>query len=136
VVAFPFAILFGKLSKKYKTKDLIGFCIGGYFLIALFALQLDRAWEFWFLAVCVAMFQGAIQALSRSYYAKIIPKEKSSEYFGFFDIFGKGASFTGTMLMGITTQISGSSKTGVAFISLMFVAGYFIFKKAAGMQKS
>ncbi len=135
VVAFPFAILFGKLSKKYKTKDLIGFCIGGYFLIALFALQLDKAWEFWFLAVCVAMFQGAIQALSRSYYAKIIPKEKSSEYFGFFDIFGKGASFTGTMLMGITTQISGSSKTGVAFISLMFVVGYLIFKKAAGMQK-
>lgn len=136
VVAFPFAILFGKLSKKYKTKDLIGFCIGGYFLIALFALQLDKAWEFWFLAVCVAMFQGAIQALSRSYYAKIIPKEKSSEYFGFFDIFGKGASFTGTMLMGVTTQLSGSSKTGVAFISLMFVAGYLIFKKAAGMQKS
>lgn len=136
VVAFPFAILFGKLSKKYKTKDLIGFCIGGYFFIALFALQLDKAWEFWFLAVCVAMFQGAIQALSRSYYAKIIPKEKSSEYFGFFDIFGKGASFTGTMLMGITTQISGSSKTGVAFISLMFVVGYLIFKKAATMQKS
>lgn len=136
VVAFPFAILFGKLSKKFKTKDLIGFCIGGYFLIALFALQLDRAWEFWFLAVCVAMFQGAIQALSRSYYAKIIPKEKSSEYFGFFDIFGKGASFTGTMLMGITTQLSGSSKTGVAFISLMFVVGFLIFKKAAGMQKA
>lgn len=134
VVAFPFALIFGKLSRKYKTKDLIGFCIGGYFLIALFALQLDKAWEFWFLAVCVAMFQGAIQALSRSYFAKIIPKEKSSEYFGFFDIFGKGASFTGTMLMGVTTQLSGSSKTGVAFISLMFVIGFLIFRKAANMQ--
>ena len=134
VVAFPFALAFGRLSRKYQTKDLIGFCIGGYFLIAIFALQLDKAWEFWFLAVCVAMFQGAIQALSRSYYAKIIPKEKSSEYFGFFDIFGKGASFTGTLLMGITTQISGSSKTGVAFISLMFVVGYFIFKKATKLN--
>ncbi|MEL7648065.1 MAG: MFS transporter [Sedimentibacter sp.] len=136
VVAFPFALVFGKLSRKYKTKDLIAFCIGGYFLIALFALQLDKAWEFWFLAVCVAMFQGAIQALSRSYFAKIIPKEKSSEYFGFFDIFGKGASFTGTMLMGVTTQLSGSSKTGVAFISLMFVIGFLIFRKAAKMQSA
>ncbi|MDW5299183.1 MAG: MFS transporter [Sedimentibacter sp.] len=135
VVAFPFAILFGKLSKKFKTENLIGFSIAGYFLIAIFALQLDKAWEFWFLAVCVAMFQGAIQALSRSYFAKIIPKEKSSEYFGFFDIFGKGASFTGTMLMGITTQLSGNSKTGVAFISLMFIVGFLIFKKASKMQK-
>lgn len=135
VVAFPCALFFGKLSKKFKTEDLIGFTIAGYFLIAIFALQLDKAWEFWFLAVCVAMFQGAIQALSRSYFAKIIPKEKSSEYFGFFDIFGKGASFTGTMLMGITTQLSGNSKTGVAFISLMFVVGFLIFKKAAKMQK-
>lgn len=136
VVAFPFALLFGKFSKKYKTKDLISFCILGYFLIALFALQLDKAWEFWFLAVCVAMFQGAIQALSRSYFAKIIPKEKSSEYFGFYDIFGKGASFTGTMLMGITTQVSGSSKTGVAFISLMFVIGYMIFNRASKIIKN
>ena len=135
VVAFPFALFFGKLSKKFKTEDLISFSIAGYFLIAIFALQLDKAWEFWFLAVCVAMFQGAIQALSRSYFAKIIPKEKSSEYFGFFDIFGKGASFTGTMLMGITTQLSGNSKTGVAFISLMFIVGFLIFKKAAKMQK-
>lgn len=135
IVAFPFAILFGKLSKKFKTKDLINICIIGYFLIALFALQLDKTWEFWFLAVCVAVFQGAIQAFSRSYFAKIIPKEKSSEYFGFFDIFGKGASFMGTLLMGISTQISGSSKTGVAFIGLMFVFGFIVFQKAVGMQK-
>jgi UMF1 family MFS transporter len=113
VVAFPFAIIFGKLSKRYKTTDLISTCIIGYFLITLFALQLDKTWEFWFLAVCVAVFQGAIQALSRSYYAKIIPKESSSEYFGFYDIFSKGASFTGTTLMGITTQITGNSKFGV-----------------------
>ncbi|MCX7657491.1 MAG: MFS transporter, partial [Oscillospiraceae bacterium] len=109
VVAFPCAIIFGRLSKKYSAKILISVCIAGYFAITLFALQLDKAWEFWLLAVCVAVFQGAIQALSRSYFAKIIPKEKSSEFFGFFDIFGKGAAFTGTMLMGISSQISGSS---------------------------
>ncbi|WP_114299515.1 MFS transporter [Anaerobacterium chartisolvens] len=137
VVAFPCSILFGRLSKKLPTEWLIGICIIGYFLISIFALQLDRAWEFWFLAVCVAVFQGAIQALSRSYFAKIIPKEKSNEYFGFFDIFGKGAAFMGTTVMGVSTQISGSSKAGVASIALMFLIGAILFGIAVkeGAQK-
>lgn len=80
-------------------------------------------------AIFVGVFQGAIQALSRSYYAKIIPKEKSSEYF---DIFGKGASFMGTMLMGISTQIFHTSKAGVIVIAAMFVIGFIVFKLQAG----
>lgn len=130
VVAFPCAILFGRLSKKYKAEHLIHVSILGYLGIALFALQLDKAWEFWFLAVCVAVFQGAIQALSRSFFAKIIPKEKSSEYFGIYDIFGKGAAFLGTLLMGVSTQIFGTSKAGVAVIAIMFVIGFVLFRKA------
>ena len=130
VVAFPCSIAFGKISKRFKNGSLIQVSILAYFLIAVFALQLDKAWEFWFLAVCVAVFQGAIQALSRSYFAKIIPKEKSSEYFGFYDIFGKGAAFIGTMVMGISTMVSGSSRYGVAILSLMFLVGFFFFRKA------
>lgn len=95
IVAFPCSLLFGKFSARFKSEKLIKVCILGYLGIALFALQLDRAWEFWFLAVCVAVFQGAIQALSRSYFARIIPKENSSEYFGFYDIFGNGSGVHG-----------------------------------------
>ncbi len=130
VVAFPCAILFGRLSKKFKSDKLIAASIMGYIAITIFALQLDKAWEFWILAVCVAVFQGAIQALSRSYFSKIIPKEKSSEYFGLYDIFGKGAAFMGTMLMSIATHITGSSKAGVAGIVVMFIFGLIIFKAA------
>lgn len=130
VVAFPFAILFGKLSKKVRNDKLINICIIGYIGITIFALQLDKAWEFWLLAVCVAVFQGPIQALSRSYFSKIIPKDKSSEYFGFYDIFGKSASFAGTTIVGITTQISGTSKVGVGCIVIMFIIGYSIFRAA------
>ncbi|GAA0770238.1 MFS transporter [Clostridium subterminale] len=130
VVAFPCAILFGRLSKKFKSDKLIATSIMGYIAITIFALQLDKAWEFWILAVCVAVFQGAIQALSRSYFSKIIPKEKSSEYFGLYDIFGKGAAFMGTMLMSIATHITGSSKAGVAGIVVMFIFGLIIFKSA------
>ena len=136
IVAFPFAILFGRISKRFSCEKLVMVCIAGYFGIALFALQLDKAWEFWFLAVCVAIFQGTIQALSRSYYAKIVPKEKSSEYFGFFDIFGKGAAFLGTTVIGISTQLTGNSKTGIAILCLMFVIGFFFFRKSASITNS
>lgn len=128
IVAFPCAIIFGKLAQKFETSRLITVCIGAYFLVAIYALWLDAAWKFWVMATFVGVFQGAIQALSRSYFAKIIPKEKSSEYFGIFDIFGKGASFMGTMLMGISTQIFHTSKAGVIVIASMFVIGFVIFK--------
>ena len=137
VVAFPFAILFGRLTKRFSTHRLILICIAGYFGIALFALQLDRAWEFWFLAVCVAVFQGAIQALSRGYFARIIPKEKSNEYFGLMDIFGKGAAFVGTTMMGVVTQLTGHSRYGVVGIAAMFVGGFLVYlwhrRKCAAM---
>lgn len=130
VVAFPCSILFGHLSRKFRNTTLIQVSILGYFGVVLFALQLDKAWEFWFLAVWVAVFQGAIQSLSRSYFAKIVPKENSTEFFGFFDIFGKGAAFMGTLLMGLSTQLFHTSKAGVALLAVMFAAGFFLFRTA------
>lgn len=127
IVAFPFAILFGKLSKRYSAELLLKISIVGYFCITLFALQLDKPWEFWLLAVGVAVFQGGIQALSRSYFAKIIPKEKSNEYFGFYDIFGKGAAFMGTLMVGVITQLTGSSTYGVASLAVLFIFGFLVF---------
>lgn len=135
IVAFPCAIIFGRLAQKFDTARLIAVCIGAYFLVAVYALWLDAAWKFWIMATFVGVFQGAIQALSRSYYAKIIPKEKSSEYFGIFDIFGKGASFMGTMLMGISTQIFHTSKAGVIVIAAMFVIGFVVFKLQANAMQ-
>lgn len=131
IVAFPFALIFGRLSKKYPTDKLIKVCIIAYTSIALFAIQLDKQWEFWILAIFVGMFQGAIQALTRSYFAKIIPPKKSGEYFGLFDICGKGASFMGTTLVGLISQLTGHMNYGVAVISVMFVIGFYFFQKAA-----
>ena len=129
IVAFPFALLFGSLSKTIKTQKLLQFCILAYTAIALFAIQLDKQWEFWLLAVLVGMFQGAIQALSRSYFAKIIPAEKSGEFFGIFDICGKGAAFMGTALVGLMAQLTGHMNWGIGAIALMFIIGLIIFKK-------
>ena len=129
VVAWPFSILFGRLSKKYDSNTLITICIIAYTCIAIYALFLVSLTQFWILAVCVGMFQGAIQALSRSYFAKIIPAEKSGEYFGIYDICGKGASFLGTTIMGLATQLTGNANVGIGALSILFIIGLYFFRK-------
>ncbi len=116
IVAFPAALLFGKISRKVSASRLILVCISAYFLIALYGIGLHRQYQFWILAVCVGCFQGAVQSMSRSYYAKIIPAEKSGEYFGIYDICGKGASFMGTILVSAVSQITGSVNLGVGAV--------------------
>lgn len=135
IVAFPFAILFGKLSTLYKTEKLIAICITAYFGIAVFAMFLKEQWQFWLLAVLVGMFQGGIQALSRSYFTKIIPAEKSGEYFGLMDICGKGASFLGTTVISLISQFTGNVNVGVGAISLFFVLGMIVFRMATAEEK-
>lgn len=135
IVAFPCALIFGRLSKKVSASRLIRICIGAYFCIALYAVGLDSQFDFWVLAVLVGMFQGAIQALSRSYFAKIIPADKSGEYFGLLDICGKGASFFGTLLVSFISQTTGSPNAGVGSLAVMFLIGFLLFGKAERTER-
>ena len=128
IVAFPSALIFGRLSAKYPSSQLIPVCIAAYTGIAVFAFFLTQQWQFWVLAVLVGMFQGGVQALSRSHFAKIIPAEKSGEYFGLFDICGKGASFLGTMIVSVGSQLTGSANVGVGSIAVLFVIGFVLFR--------
>ena len=147
IVAFPSAIIIGRLSKKISDKTLIFVCIGGYVAVSLFALFLKAQWQFWVLAVCVGLFQGGIQAMSRSYFTSIIPSEKSGEYFGIYDIFGKGAGTLGPALVALFVFIV--SKITEAFpaftavtsvmnldllpIPLLTIAGLIVFYFASKM---
>ena len=128
IVAFPSALIFGRLSAKYPSTALIPVCIAAYAGIALFAFFLTQQWQFWVLAFVVGMFQGGVQALSRSHFAKIIPPEKSGEYFGLFDICGKGASFLGTMIVSVGSQLTGSANVGVGSLIVLFVVGFVLFR--------
>ena len=128
IVAFPSALIFGRLSAKYPSSQLIPVCIAAYTGIAVFAFFLTQQWQFWVLAVLGGMFQGGVQALSRSHFAKIIPAEKSGEYFGLFDICGKGASFLGTMIVSVGSQLTGSANVGVGSIAVLFVIGFVLFR--------
>ncbi len=148
IVAFPCSIIFGRLSAKYDTGGLIKVCILCYTGIALFAVFLAHQWQFWTLAVLVGMFQGGIQALSRSYLGKIIPAQQSGEYYGLMDICGKGASFVGTTLVAVVSQLTEGmgfslfglpiANTGVAVgsIAVLFIIGFVIFCYADKLNKA
>ena len=135
IVACPFSLLFGRLSGRVAPQNLITVCICAYIGIAVFAMFLNSQVQFWILAVCVGMFQGGIQALSRSYFAKIIPQEKSGEYFGLLDICGKGAAFMGTAVVSMISQLTGSINLGVGAIVVLFLLGIVLFRKTVACEK-
>ena len=134
IVAFPSAILFGRLASSRSTESLIKVGILAYLGIAIFALFMVTVWQFWVLAVAVGLFQGGLQALSRSYFARIIPKSESGEYFGLYDIAGKGASFLGTTIVGVVTQATGQQNIAVGTLAILFIIGYFIFSKVSKLE--
>jgi UMF1 family MFS transporter len=124
LVAFPSALLFGKLARRVGTRIMLIISVSAYALITLYAaFFLKTATEFWILAVTVGLFQGGIQALSRSYFGRLIPLERANEYFGFFDIFGKYAAILGTFLMSSFTLITGSTGLGILSITSLFILG-------------
>ncbi|MCI9457461.1 MAG: MFS transporter [Oscillospiraceae bacterium] len=136
IVAFPSVLILNRAAKKFNPTSILTLCIGAYLFISFFAYGLDTQAEFWILAVLVGMFQGTIQALSRSYFGKIIPAEKAGEYFGLYDICGKGAAILGTTLVSVMTQLTGRMNLGVSAISVLFIIGLFLFRKAVKLNES
>ncbi len=147
-VAFPFAILFGRLSAQVAAGKLIKICIICYTCITLFAMFLVTEWQFWLLAVLVGMFQGGIQALSRSYLGKIIPAEHSGSYYGLMDICGKGASLLGMLVVSFVNQITigiqippifglqlQNENLAVGALLILFIIGFVLFCKADKMNQ-
>lgn len=129
-VAFPCSILSGMLAKKLGTMRLIKIFIVMYIGICIIGFGLDTELEFWILAMCVGICQGGIQALSRSYFGKLIPKDESSEYFGFFDVFGKFADFFGPLIISACAFFLHESKYGVLSLILLFVIGLILITKS------
>jgi UMF1 family MFS transporter len=122
-VGFPAAILFGRLGGRYGARRGIMLAIGIYMLIILGAYQMEETWEFYLLAVAIGLVQGGIQALSRSFYARIIPRDKAGEFFGFYNMLGKFAAVAGPLLMGWVSLSTGSPRLSILSVLLLFIAG-------------
>ncbi len=123
IIAFPFAILYGKLAGRLGARTMILVGIATYLLVCVVGFRLATLRDFLLLAVLVGTAQGGIQALSRSYFGKIIPQERSNEFFGFFDVFGKFSAVVGPALFGVVAQATGVANYGVLAVMAMFVVG-------------
>ena len=142
IVAFPSALLFGKLASKVRCEKLLIINIASYCLIGILAVFLRHQWQFWAMAVGVGLFQGSIQAMSRSYFTKIIPPEMSGEFFGLYDIFGKSAAIVGTGLISLLSTffpLSEGTWFNIALIPLPVLfflgLGFFILSLKFPLKK-
>jgi UMF1 family MFS transporter len=130
ITAFPFAILYGRLAKAFSGRSMIFVGILVYTAVALLAFFLPsipdlqtRTRLFWVLSIMVASSQGGIQALSRSYFGKFVPKNKSSEFFGFYNIVGKFSAIVGPFLVGAFTWLTGEERYGILSVLFLFLIG-------------
>ena len=128
-VAFPAALVYGRLASKVGTKTAIMIGIIAYSFITLLGYFITKTWHFYVLAILIGLFQGGIQALSRSLYTRIIPAEKSAEFFGFYNMLGKFAAIIGPTLMGTISLVTGSARLGILSILLLFILGAFLLNK-------
>ncbi len=124
IIAFPFALLYGILAKRFSNLRLIQVAILTYIVTVFFAWQMTSVNDVFVLGILVGSAQGGIQALSRSYFAKLIPKEKSNEFFGFYNIFGKFAHIMGPFIMAFVTDLTGKPKLSILGIVPLFVIGF------------
>ena len=138
IVAFPCAIAYGKLSKKFGVRNMILTGIVTYMIVCFVALLLEPLSKlgstplmigFIVLAMMVGTAQGGIQALSRSFYGKMLPAESANEFFGFFDIFGKFSAVVGPALFGLVWDATNQVYLGIVPVLLMFVIGLVMFLK-------
>ncbi len=128
-VAFPAALVYGRLGSKVGAKTAIMIGIIAYAFITFLGYFITKAWHFYVMAILIGLFQGGIQALSRSLYTRIIPAEKSAEFFGFYNMLGKFAAIIGPTLMGTISLVTGSARLGILSILLLFILGAFLLNK-------
>jgi len=128
-VAFPSALAYGWIAGKIGTKEAILTSIVAYSVITVFGAFMQEKWHFYTLAVCIGLFQGGIQALSRSLYTRIIPKKKAAQFFGFYNMLGKFAAILGPLLMGTITAVTGNPRIGILAILILLIIGFILLIK-------
>ena len=122
-VAFPAALAFGWLGRKIGARRGIFIGLAVYSAATFYAYQIKDARDFYTLAVIIGLVQGGVQSLSRSYFGRLVPEGKSSEFFGFYNMMGKFAAVLGPLLTGITARLTGNSRLSILSILILFVAG-------------
>ena len=128
-IAFPSALLYNWFSRKIGVKNAVFIAIFGYALATFLAFFMETRNHFFCLAALIGIFQGGIQALSRSLFTRLIPKNREAEFFGFYNMLGKFASVLGPFLIGWITLMTGNIRIGILSILFLFISGGFLLSK-------
>jgi UMF1 family MFS transporter len=128
-IAFPAALVFGWLGNRWGAKRGILLGLAGYVVITAMATRMDSVSEFYLLALSVGLVQGGVQALSRSFYASLIPQDQAAEFFGFYNMLGKFAAVLGPLLVGWVGVLTGSPRLGLLAVLLLFGIGAWLLWK-------
>lgn len=128
-VGFPAALLFGWLGQRIGPKRGILIGLAVYAGITVWAYQIEETWEFYAMAIAIGLVQGGVQALSRSLYARLIPKRASAEFFGFYNLLGKFAAVLGPVMMGWMAVLTGSNRVSILVLLVLFAAGALLLTR-------
>ena len=134
-VSFPGTLIILKISDLFSIEKAIIFCLLIYLGITYFAYSLYSVQQFYMIAALIGFAQGGIQALSRSYFAALIPDNRSSEYFGIYNMLGKFAALLGPLVVGLVTFYTSDSRIGIASISIFFIIGLILFNYSFSRAK-
>lgn len=128
-IGIPATMAFGGLAKKVGTKRAIFLALGIYCCVSVGGYYMRTAWHFWALSVLVACGQGGAQALSRSLFGRMAPKDQSAEFFGFYSISSKFAGIAGPFLFAVVGQLTGTSRLGIVSLLFFFVVGGLLLSR-------
>ena len=134
-VSFPGTLIILKISDLFSIEKAIVLCLLVYLGITYFAYNLYSVQQFYLIATLIGFVQGGIQALSRSYFAALIPQNRSSEFFGIYNMLGKFAALLGPIVVGMVTFYSSDSRVGIASISIFFIIGLTLFYYSTSRAK-
>jgi len=123
---FPAALVFGRLGTRFGPRPGIFVALVIYILVTVGGAVMDDVSEFYFLAFAIGLAQGGIQALSRSLYARMIPRERAAEFFGFYNMLGKFAAILGPFMMGWVAALTGSPRLGILSLLILFLSGALV----------
>ena len=130
-VGFPAALVFGRIGERYGPKRGIYIALFVYMGITAWGAMIHEIEHFYYLAAAIGLVQGGIQALSRSFFARLVPIERSAEFFGFYNMLGKFAAVIGPVMMGWVGVVSGSPRVGILSLLLLFIAGFLVLSRVS-----
>lgn len=128
-VGAPATIGFGYLGKRVGAKRAIYVGISVYILISLWGLFLAEVWQFYAMAIGIGFVQGGVQSMSRALYARLVPAEKASEFFGFYSMLGKFAAILGPLMIGVLAQLSDDPRVSIFALLPLFIGGLFLLSR-------